>query len=87
VGSHCVCVDLPASGALMLDAAHQFFYRSMATGVSARSALIAAMYHRVFRLSTGARLQHPNGKLTTAISSDVSRVDYCAQCGWSKRPG
>lgn len=58
---------------------HQFFYRSMSTGVSARSTLISALYQRVFQLSTGARLQHPNGKLLTAISSDISRIDYCAQ--------
>ena len=58
---------------------HQFFFRSMAIGVLARATLISAIYKRSLALSVGARSQHPNGKLLTILSSDISRIDYCAQ--------
>ncbi|WRT65384.1 uncharacterized protein IL334_002327 [Kwoniella shivajii] len=58
---------------------HQFFFRSMAIGVLARATLISAIYKKAMCLSVGGRAQHPNGKLLTYLSSDISRVDYCAQ--------
>lgn len=51
----------------------------MATGVLARGALISAIYKKSLRLTVGARALHPNGKLMNHLSSDISRVDYCAQ--------
>ncbi|WWC59914.1 uncharacterized protein I303_102476 [Kwoniella dejecticola CBS 10117] len=51
---------------------HQFFFRSMATGVLARATLISAIYQKAMMLSVGGRAQHPNGKLLTYLSSDVS---------------
>ncbi|OCF34538.1 hypothetical protein I316_03579 [Kwoniella heveanensis BCC8398] len=59
---------------------HQFFFRSMATGVLARATLICAVYKKTLHMSVKARSEHPNGKLLTYLSSDISRVDYCAQC-------
>nr|XP_019012361.1 uncharacterized protein I206_03208 [Kwoniella pini CBS 10737]OCF51142.1 hypothetical protein I206_03208 [Kwoniella pini CBS 10737] len=59
---------------------HQFFFRSMATGVLARATLISAVYQKSMLLSVGGRAKHPNGKLLTYLSSDISRIDYCAQC-------
>ncbi|WVF66753.1 hypothetical protein IAT40_001495 [Kwoniella sp. CBS 6097] len=58
---------------------HQFFFRSMAAGVLARSTLISAVYKKTLHMSVKARAEHPNGKLLTYLSSDISRVDYCAQ--------
>ncbi|WVW79673.1 hypothetical protein I302_101642 [Kwoniella bestiolae CBS 10118] len=58
---------------------HQFFFRSMATGVTARATLISAIYQKALCLSVGGRAKHPNGKLLTYLSSDISRIDYCAQ--------
>ncbi|KAK8861276.1 hypothetical protein IAR55_002095 [Kwoniella newhampshirensis] len=58
---------------------HQFFFRSMAFGVLARAALISAVYKQSLRLSVEGRARHPNGTLLTYLSSDISRIDYCAQ--------
>ncbi|ORX36438.1 P-loop containing nucleoside triphosphate hydrolase protein [Kockovaella imperatae] len=58
---------------------HQFFFRSMATGVLVRGTLITATYKRALKLSSEARAEHPNGKLMAHVSSDISRIDYCAQ--------
>ncbi|WVQ83494.1 hypothetical protein IAT38_005635 [Cryptococcus sp. DSM 104549] len=58
---------------------HQFFFRSMATGVLARATLISAVYKQAMELSVDGRVEHPNGRLLTYISSDISRIDYCAQ--------
>ncbi|KAK4689734.1 hypothetical protein P7C73_g391, partial [Tremellales sp. Uapishka_1] len=58
---------------------HQFFFRSMSIGVLARSSLISAIFKRSLHLSISARTQHPNGKLMNHLSSDISRIDYCAQ--------
>lgn len=41
---------------------HHYFYRTMATGVMARSALISAVYTRSLRLTQKARGELPNGK-------------------------
>nr|XP_019004389.1 uncharacterized protein I203_02506 [Kwoniella mangroviensis CBS 8507]OCF67850.1 hypothetical protein I203_02506 [Kwoniella mangroviensis CBS 8507] len=59
---------------------HQFFFRSMAIGVLARATLISAIYKKAMCLSVAGRAKHPNGKLLTYLSSDISRIDYCAQC-------
>ncbi|KAJ7650714.1 ABC transporter [Roridomyces roridus] len=57
---------------------HQFFYRAMSTGVLVRGGLITAIYSRSLRLTTRARTTLTNGKLVNHISSDVSRIDFCA---------
>ncbi|WVQ72250.1 hypothetical protein IAR50_001799 [Cryptococcus sp. DSM 104548] len=59
---------------------HQFFFRSMATGVLARGVLISGVYKKSMNLSVEGRTAHPNGRLLSYMSSDISRVDYCAQC-------
>ncbi|ORY27673.1 P-loop containing nucleoside triphosphate hydrolase protein [Naematelia encephala] len=58
---------------------HQFFFRSMAIGVLARATLISAVYQRAVSLTAQGRAQHPNGKIINHVSSDISRIDYCAQ--------
>ncbi|KAF9243526.1 ABC protein [Melanogaster broomeanus] len=58
---------------------HQFLWRSMATGVLARAALIASIYERGVMLTGKARLNLTNATLVNHISTDVSRIDACAQ--------
>lgn len=57
---------------------HQFFVRSAGTGVLTRAALIASIYRRSMRLSGRARTVITNGRLVNHISTDVSRIDFCA---------
>ncbi|KAG1747098.1 ABC protein [Suillus paluster] len=58
---------------------HQFFWRSMTAGVLARAALIACIYERGVNLTSKARVKLNNAALINHISTDVSRVDACAQ--------
>ncbi|KDR78885.1 hypothetical protein GALMADRAFT_244528 [Galerina marginata CBS 339.88] len=55
-----------------------FFYRSASTGVLIRGGLITAIYDRSLKLSSRARSTLTNGKLVNHISTDVSRIDFCA---------
>ncbi|KAF9560470.1 ABC transporter [Agrocybe pediades] len=57
---------------------HHFFYRSTSTGVLIRGGLITAIYDRSLRLTSRARSTLTNGKLVNHISTDVSRIDFCA---------
>ena len=57
----------------------QFFWRSMTTGVLARAALIASLYKRGVNLTGKSRTHISNATLMNHISTDVSRVDACAQ--------
>ncbi|KAF5392368.1 hypothetical protein D9757_001460 [Collybiopsis confluens] len=57
---------------------HQFFYRSAGSGVLLRGGLIAATYARSMRLTSRARSKLPNGLIMNHISTDVSRIDFCA---------
>ncbi|KAJ7671586.1 ABC transporter [Mycena polygramma] len=57
---------------------HHFFYRAMSTGVLVRGGLITAIYARSLRLTSRARSTLTNGKLVNHISSDISRIDFCA---------
>ncbi|KAF9230972.1 hypothetical protein BU15DRAFT_56685 [Melanogaster broomeanus] len=50
---------------------HQFFWRSMATGVLTRAALIASIYERGVSLTGRARVKLTNATLLNHISSDV----------------
>ncbi|EUC58392.1 ABC transporter protein YOR1 [Rhizoctonia solani AG-3 Rhs1AP] len=54
---------------------HQFFWRSMTSGVAARAALIASIYSRGLRFGPG----ETQYDLINHVSTDISRVDYCAQ--------
>ncbi|EIW57395.1 ABC protein [Trametes versicolor FP-101664 SS1] len=58
---------------------HQFFWRSMTTGMFARAALISSIYKRGVSLTGKARTNLSNSALVTHISADVSRIDACAQ--------
>ncbi|KAH8100094.1 P-loop containing nucleoside triphosphate hydrolase protein [Cristinia sonorae] len=57
---------------------HHFFYRSTTAGVLLRGGLITAIYDRSLHLTTRARTTLTNGKLVNHISTDVSRIDFCA---------
>lgn len=50
----------------------QFFFRSMAFGVLARATLVSSVYKQALAMTVPSRAKHPNGQLTTLISSDVS---------------
>jgi len=58
---------------------HQFFWRSMTTGVLARAALINSIYKRGVNLTGKARTKFTNADLVNHVSTDVSRIDACAQ--------
>ncbi|KAJ6548467.1 ABC protein [Mycena capillaripes] len=58
---------------------HQFFHRSMVTGVAARAALTACIYKRGVRLTGKERVTLTNSKILNFISTDVSRIDACSQ--------
>ncbi|KIK55762.1 hypothetical protein GYMLUDRAFT_831145 [Collybiopsis luxurians FD-317 M1] len=65
---------------------HQFFWRSMITGVLARGALINSIYKRSVVLTAKSRVKHSNADIINHISTDVSRIDAAAQwfhCGWT----
>lgn len=50
----------------------------MATGVMSRAAIISAVYNRSLRLTQKSRGELPNGKIVNHISTDTSRIDFCA---------
>jgi len=55
-------------------------------GVLLRGGLIHAIYDRSLRLTSRARSTLTNGKLVNHISTDVSRIDFCAgffHMGWT----
>ncbi|KAJ7221015.1 ABC protein [Mycena haematopus] len=58
---------------------HQFFWRSMTTGVLARAALTASIYKRGIGLTGKARTTLTNSDILNHVSTDVSRLDACAQ--------
>ncbi|KAF7375203.1 ABC protein [Mycena sanguinolenta] len=58
---------------------HQFFWRSMTTGVMARAALTASIYKRGVGLTGKGRTTLTNSDILNHVSTDVSRLDACAQ--------
>ncbi|TFK49597.1 ABC protein [Heliocybe sulcata] len=58
---------------------HQWFWRSMSTGVLARAALTASIYQRGVNLTGKERVTLNNAALVNHISTDVSRIDQAAQ--------
>ncbi|KAI6041615.1 ABC protein [Pisolithus marmoratus] len=58
---------------------NQFYWHSMETGILARAALIACIYERGVKLTGKERVKLTNAALVNHISTDVSRVDACAQ--------
>ncbi|KAJ7039618.1 ABC protein [Mycena alexandri] len=58
---------------------HQFFWRSMTTGVLARAALTSSIYKRGVRLTGKARTTLTNSDIINHVSTDISRIDVCAQ--------
>ncbi|KAF5334268.1 hypothetical protein D9758_015549 [Tetrapyrgos nigripes] len=65
---------------------HQFFWRSMSTGVLARAALTNSIYKRSVALTGKSRVNFSNAALINHISTDISRIDSAAQwfhAGWT----
>ncbi|KIO14761.1 hypothetical protein M404DRAFT_118392 [Pisolithus tinctorius Marx 270] len=58
---------------------NQFFWHSMETGILARAVLIACIYERGVKLTGKERVKLTNATLVNHISTDVSRIDACAQ--------
>ncbi|OJA08422.1 hypothetical protein AZE42_08315 [Rhizopogon vesiculosus] len=50
----------------------------MSTGILLRGGLITAIYSRSLRLTPRARVTLSTGELVNHISTDVSRIDFCA---------
>ncbi|KAF8134974.1 ABC transporter [Boletus edulis] len=73
-----LCFALFALQLISSWATQHFFYRSMACGVLLRGGLITAIYSQALSLSSRARVQMTNGRLVNHISTDVSRIDFCA---------
>ncbi|KAG8750569.1 hypothetical protein FRC12_012828 [Ceratobasidium sp. 428] len=70
-----LAIGLPLLTVCASVCTHQFFWRSMTTGVSARAALTASLYSRGLKFRPG----QDNHDLVNHVSTDVSRIDYCAQ--------
>ena len=58
---------------------HQWFWRSMSTGVLARAALINSMYKRGLSFTSQARKVHTEAGLVNHLSTDISRIDFLFQ--------
>lgn len=58
---------------------HQWFWRSMSSGILARASLINTLYTRGLALSPKSRTVHTNGALVNHLSTDISRIDYLFQ--------
>lgn len=56
----------------------QTFARGGSVGILARGALIAAVYRRAMKMSGKARVTMTNSALVSRISTDISRIDFCA---------
>ncbi|GAA5874651.1 hypothetical protein JCM8547_003948 [Rhodosporidiobolus lusitaniae] len=54
------------------------FSRGGQCGVLARGALIASAYRKAMRMSGKARVQTPNAKLMSHISTSISRIDFAS---------
>ncbi|KAH7335823.1 ABC protein [Rhizoctonia solani] len=70
-----LAIGLPLLTICASVSTHQFFWRSMVTGVAARAALIASLYSRGLHSRPGGTQYD----LINHVSTDVSRIDYCAQ--------
>jgi ABC-type multidrug transport system fused ATPase/permease subunit len=73
-----LAIGLVALQTISSLATNHFFYRGFSTGVLLRGGLINAIYLQSLRLTSRARSTLTNGKLVNHISTDVSRIDYCA---------
>ncbi|KAI6009305.1 ABC protein [Pisolithus marmoratus] len=59
--------------------ANQYYWYSMETGVLTRAVLIACIFERGVMLTGKERVKLTNATLVNHISTDVSRIDTCAQ--------
>ncbi len=52
------------------------FYNSMLTGAKVRSVLTNVMYQKSMKLSNRSRTIYTNGKISTLVGADLSRLDF-----------
>ncbi|CEP65006.1 ATP-binding cassette transporter YOR1 LALA0_S16e00518g [Lachancea lanzarotensis] len=66
-----------ASLMMLLNAVlfNHFFHNSQLTGVQVKSVLIKAMLRKSLKLSSYSRHKLPNGKITSIMSTDLSRLE------------
>lgn len=55
---------------------NHFFHASMICGVQARSVLIKAAMKKMFKASGYAHHKFPNGKVTSFVTTDLSRLEF-----------
>ena len=55
---------------------NHFFHLSQLTGVQAKSVLTKAALNKMFRASNYAKHQFPNGKVTSFVTTDLSRLEF-----------
>lgn len=66
------CVMLLFNGILF----NHFFHASQVTGIQARSVLIKAAMKKMFKASGYAKHKFPNGKVTSFVTTDLSRLEF-----------
>ncbi|CEH19248.1 Multidrug resistance-associated protein/mitoxantrone resistance protein, ABC superfamily [Ceraceosorus bombacis] len=54
---------------------NQFFYLAMYCGLQSRASLTSILFRKGLRLSSKSRLKHTTGRLVTAVSTDVTRLE------------
>lgn len=55
---------------------NHFFLASQTVGVQAKSVLTKAALNKMFKASAYARHKYPNGKVTSFVTTDLSRVEF-----------
>lgn len=66
------CVVLLVNGLFF----NHFFLASQSLGVQAKSVLTKAALNKMFYASAYARHQYPNGKVTSFVTTDLSRIEF-----------
>lgn len=66
------CVVLLVNGLLF----NHFFLASQTIGVQAKAVLTKAALNKMFYASGYARHQYPNGKVTSFVTTDLSRIEF-----------
>ncbi|KAG7191367.1 uncharacterized protein KQ657_003488 [Scheffersomyces spartinae] len=55
---------------------NHFFYRSMLVGAQAKAVLTKAILDKSFLLDAKGRYKYPQGKITSLMGTDLSRIDF-----------
>lgn len=55
---------------------NHFFYRSMLVGAQAKAVLTKAILDKSFKLDAKSKHKYPQGKITSLMGTDLSRIDF-----------